>query len=124
MPDENTFQVEARQLQQAESAGLLMIKKALFLPIWGTLFTAAIWIAAPAHASQDSDFLGCLANHRVTYKDQNATVQLFHQAQARFPSELTPYPLMNAYFIEQGLDVPTARSVAECEMAATLMEGH
>lgn len=92
---------------------------------------AALLALAPgvAHADANSDFLGCLANHHVTYTNKDATLEVFHRLQARLSGSVTdvqlaPYQLVYANLTEAGLDAPTAKGVAECEMAATLMGGH
>ena len=79
----------------------------------------ALQVVPPtAHADQDSDFLGCLSNHGITWNDKNAMIQTFHNTQQVMPN------VQVFYLTRHGLDEVTAQKVAQCVEAATLMNGH
>jgi hypothetical protein len=84
------------------------------------IITAAALAVVPptAHADQDSDFLGCLSNHGITWNDKNAMIQTFHNTQQVMPQGQVLYLTLH------GLDQTTAQKVAQCVEAATLMNGH
>lgn len=87
-------------------------------PALVTAASAMAAVAPVAYADEDSDFLGCLSNHNVTWDDENAMVQVLDNAQQVMPE------VQVFYLTRHGLDQGTAQKVAQCVQAATLMNGH
>ena len=78
--------------------------------------TALAVVAPTAHADQDSDFLGCLANHDVTYKDKVATLKLSRDIQQDL-RQLAPEA--EVFHLEQnGLTHAVAQVDVECVQAS------
>jgi hypothetical protein len=85
--------------------------------------TALAFFAPTAHADADSDFLGCLANHDVTYTDKETTLKVGHSIQqdlrGGMPAEAEVF-----YLEQNGMSHAVARVDVECVQAASLMNGH
>ncbi|MDI3312959.1 MAG: hypothetical protein QJR12_01340 [Mycobacterium sp.] len=86
--------------------------------------TALVAFAPTAHADEDSDFLGCLANHDVTYQNKAAMLDLFHRIQVDLRDGV-PMPVIEHNLVYNFDVSPSIAQVdVECAGAATLMEGH
>lgn len=85
--------------------------------------TALAVVPPTAHADQDSDFLGCLSNHGVTWKDRDVTLALAKQIKQQMPEFVSPDAQV-FYLSRHGLPQDVAKIDVECVQAATLMNGH
>lgn len=75
--------------------------------------TVLVAVAPITRADQNSDFLGCLSNHGITWDDKDAMIKLFHNTQQIISSEMYVF-----YLTHQGLDQATAQKVAQCVQAS------
>ncbi len=81
-----------------------------------TAATALVAAVPIAHADEDSDFLGCLANHDVTYKDKGGTLKLSRDIQQDL-RQLAPEA--EVFHLEQnGLTDAVAQVDVECVQAS------
>ena len=86
-----------------------MFRSALVLV---TAATIPVTAAPVVHADQDSDFLGCLSNHGITWNDKDAMIKVLHTAQQVMPEGQV------FYLTRHGLDQATAQRVAQCVEAS------
>jgi len=97
-----------------------------FWLIWAAAFYGAIWLAVPAHADENSDFLGCLANHGVTYKDQAKVLELRDAILADLANNrsMVSIEALRLQSGGSGLSSDVALSLAQCAQASAWMGGH
>ncbi len=96
------------------------------------LFSAALLVVAPAalavllspsaHADPNSDFLGCLANHQVSYDNENAMLDLGSKIQNDFRNGLSSAVIEHNVVYNFDTKPSIAHIDVQC-VAATMLMG-
>jgi hypothetical protein len=107
-----------------------LLRKVLFWTafwgVWAAALYGAIVLAVPAHADMNSDFLGCLSNRGVTYKDQAKVLELRDAILADLANQRSTVYIEALRLQHGGSDLSSqvALATAQCAQASEWMGGH